>query len=174
VVPNNALFRWNTLPGATMYQLRVFQFNVNVFDTLITDTFYHALGNRLRGVRQYSWVVRGLNGGDLCAAFSPRDSFSTSTYVFAGINDASNTLQAKVYPTVFQEGTPLTLDGIQVGTTLDWNLKDQLGRVVCNGSLWPEDSGALIHLPGDLPTGSYRLECIQNRQRMTVRLLRLP
>lgn len=174
VVPNNALFRWNALPGATLYQLRIFQFNVNVFDTLVPDTFYHALGNRLRGVRQYSWVVRGLNGGDLCSAFSPRDSFSTSSYVFAGVSDATNTLQARVYPTVFREGDPLTLDGIQAGTTLDWNLKDQLGRIVCQGSIWPEDSGALIHLPGDLPTGSYRMECTQNRQRMTVRLLRLP
>ena len=174
VVPNNAIFRWTNQPGATLYQLRIFQFNVNVFDTLIPDTFYHALGNRLRGVRQYSWVVRGLNGGNLCAAFSPRDSFSTSTYVFAGLQEESNTLQARVYPTIFREGEPLTLEGVQPGWSLGWSLKDQLGRVVCQGNEWPEDSGVLLHLPGDLPTGSYRLECIQNKQRLTVRVLRLP
>jgi len=174
VVPNNAMFRWHPQPGASLYQLRIFQFNVNVFDTLVPDTFYHALGNRLRGVRQYSWVVRGLNGGDLCSAFSPRDSFSTSTYVFAGINENSTTWQARVYPTLFQGGEPLTLANIQPGLPLSWKLTDQLGRLVGVGDLLPDDSGVLLHLPGDLPTGSYRLECSQNKQRMTVKLLRLP
>jgi hypothetical protein len=174
VVPNNALFRWHPQQGANLYQLRIFQFNVNVFDTLVPDTFYHALGNRLRGVRQYSWVVRGLNGGDLCSAFSPRDSFSTSTYVFAGINENTASWQAKVYPTLFREGDPLTLAHIQPGIPLVWKLTDHLGRQVCVGNLLPEDFGALLHLPGDLPTGSYRLELRQNQQRMTVKLLRLP
>ncbi len=174
VVPNNALFRWAPINGASLYQIKIFQFNVNVFDTLVEDTFYHALGNRLRGMRQYSWIIRGINGGNLCTPFSPRDSFYTSTYVFAGVNDALNTSKPIVYPTALSAGDLLTLEGLQAGTPILLTLRDPLGRNVWSFQDYNEDEGRLIKVPGDLPFGHYLLTCQQAGRGYAYRLLLKP
>jgi len=174
VVPNNALFRWAPINGASLYQIKIFQFNVNVFDTLVEDTFYHALGNRLRGMRQYSWIVRGINGGNLCTPFSPRDSFSTSTYVFAGINDALSAKKPLVYPTALGTGDLLTLEGLQAGSPIVLTLRDPLGRAVWTLQEFNEDEGRLLAFPGDLPFGHYLLTCSQSGRGFTYRLFLKP
>jgi hypothetical protein len=174
VVPNNTLFRWAPINGASLYQLKVFQFNVNVFDTLVEDTFYHALGNRLRGMRQYSWIVRGINGGTLCTPFSPRDSFSTSTYVFAGINDVLNTRKPQVYPTVLGAKDLLTMEGLQAGAPILLTLRDPLGRLVWSLQEFNEDEGRLVALPSDLPYGHYLFTCNQSGRAFSYRLLWKP
>jgi hypothetical protein len=174
VIPNNALFRWAPIVGASLYQIKVFQFNVNVFDTLVEDTFYHALGNRLRGMRQYSWIVRGINGGNLCTPFSPRDSFSTSTYVFAGIYDPVSTLKPHVYPTLLGPGDLLTLEGLQAGTPILLTLRDLLGRTLWSFQELNENQGRLVALPSDLPFGHYLLTCTQAGKGYFYRLLLKP
>ncbi|MFM8978416.1 MAG: hypothetical protein ACKOJE_10255, partial [Bacteroidota bacterium] len=144
------------------------------FDTLVEDTFYHALGNRLRGMRQYSWIVRGINGGNLCTPFSPRDSFSTSTYVFAGVNDALNTSKPLVYPTALAAGDLLTLEGLQAGTPILLTLRDPLGRSVWTFQDFNEDEGRLVKVPGDLPYGHYLLTCTQASKGYAYRILLKP
>lgn len=171
VVPNNALFRWSSVPGATLYQLKVFQFNVNVFDTLLPDTFHLALGNRLRGMRQYSWVVRALNGASLCSPFTPRDSFSTSTYVFSGTRELGMDGGVWVYPTLLQTGEPLTVQGLTPGINASVVLRNSAGQLLWKDDFIPANEAHLLHLPFDLNSGLYWLQTQQYFRRPTVHKL---
>jgi len=131
VVPNNAQFRWLAVPGADFYQLKIYVgTSFTVLDTMIADTAYLNLSNKIRANRVHSWEVRAINGANLCTDFGQRGEFVTGLYSGStSVNDVLLT-HIKVYPNQLAAGEMVNIQGLTIGQTTHFRLFDISGRLV--------------------------------------------
>lgn len=131
LIPNQAQFRWQAVPGADFYQLKVYVgSSFTVLDTMISDTAYLHLSNKIRANRAHSWEVRAFNGANLCTAFGQRGEFVTRLYSSA--SSLSNQLQHKlrVYPTQLKSGEFIQISGLNLNQAAELRLLDLSGRLL--------------------------------------------
>lgn len=129
VVPNQAVFSWQRIPGATLYQIKINLFNFAVVDTFTTDTFYVNLTRDIRPNRDHSWEVRAITGAQLCTPFGARINFRSSNLALSSSNlVANNAIQ--VYPNQVRAGESVYLDQLQLDAPLMLQLRDLQGRIV--------------------------------------------
>lgn len=148
LVPNQAQFRWQSVPGADFYQLKVYVgSSFTVVDTMISDTAYLNLSNKIRANRVHSWEVRAFNGANLCTDFSSRGEFVTGLY--SNSTDLENQLQQnlRVYPTYLKAGELLQLQGLRMDQNAQFRLYDLSGRLLYENSEWIDAELIRLQLP---------------------------
>jgi len=159
VVPNQAVFTWNRIPGATLYQIKINLFNFSVIDTFTTDTFYVNNTRNIRPNREHSWEIRAITGAQLCTPFSARINFlSTNIALSTATFSADKALQ--VYPTQIRQGESLYFDQLQLDGPLDVHLRDLQGRLIHQTRLEVNTKKQAWALP-TLPAGLYLLQVNQ-------------
>jgi hypothetical protein len=159
VVPNQAVFSWQGIPGASMYQIRIYLFNFAVVDTFTTDTFYVNQTRTIRNNREHSWEVRAITGAQLCTPFGNRISFQSSTLALS-TSSLENKHPIQVYPNQLRAGDVLHFAKLVPGTQLSIQLRDLQGRSVAQMQLEILEEKAWIRLPF-LPAGLYLLQLEQ-------------
>lgn len=129
-IPNNwAFFKWSSVPGATMYLLRL-RFNFNTLEEiLVSDTSFLYTGTKLNGGVNYRWSVTALNHKITCINWTPDQIFTT---VQNGVSvEALDKLKFKVYPTVLNSGDQLNFEFQETLTgTIDIQIQDLSGRTL--------------------------------------------
>ena len=112
-------FRWNAVPGATHYSLKVCEFscgssNSLVEEVLLTDTFYVSPLNyppRL-SFFPYRWQVMPFNQSYSCAGQSPTQNFNTQNpTLLTTINPISNII---CYPNPIEKNQNLIIEAYSI------------------------------------------------------------
>lgn len=156
VIPNFATFSWNSVPTASMYQLKVYFQNFALIDTFLTDTSYTSLTNKVRANRDLSWEVRAFNGASLCTPYTDRLSFRTSSFVqnvsVASLSNAT----IKVYPNLLKAGETLYIKGLSTQSPSTLSIYNGMGQLVVEAVLSQDVAVASIQMPV-LQTGIYHL-----------------
>lgn len=165
---NRAIFRWNSVPGATFYQIRVLLFNFAVLDTITTDTFFVSNTRAIRQFRDHSWEVRALNGANLCTQYSGRMPFYSSTYVQSTSVNSIELSGPKVYPNPVSRGSELTISKQQGIESLTVHMLDLQGRIVKE---WPALLSESLTVPSDIRPGIYLLQITNAGTVHRIRLL---
>ncbi len=82
---SNVVFRWNKVPGATHYSLKVCAApcstpNLTYEEVLVTDTFYvsNMTYNPRPSFLPYRWQIKPINQGNTCANISSYRTFNTA------------------------------------------------------------------------------------------------
>ncbi len=131
LVPNQAQFRWQAVPGADFYQLRVYVgSSFTVIDTMISDTAYLHLSNKIRANRDHTWEVRAFNGANLCTDFGQRGDFVTGLYSNTSSLENQLLQNLRVYPTQLKNGESIQISGLTVGLQAEFRLLDSSGRLL--------------------------------------------
>jgi len=165
---NRAVFTWNRVPGATSYQIRVLLFNFSVIDTITADTFYVSNTRAIRQLREHSWEVRALNGGNLCTPYSSRQSFFAGSYVQVSSNNELAAFSNKIYPNPVKRGEELNIDAEDVFSNLSVVLTDMQGKVVYQ---WPKIESKKLTIPQDIKAGIYIVAIQQQGYNQRLRLV---
>ncbi len=148
LVPNNAQFRWQSVPGADFYQLKIYVgTGFTILDTMISDTAYLSRSNKIRANRVHSWEVRALNGANLCTNFGQRGDFVTGMYSSTtGLNN--NLLTGiRVYPNRLSAGQEVTISGLGLGLAADFRLYDISGRLLFENTQLIDNEVTSLELP---------------------------
>ena len=129
-IPNNwAFFKWRSVPGATMYILRL-RFNFTTLEEiLVTDTSHLYTGTKLNGGANYRWSVTALNHKITCINWTADRTFTT---VANGVSvEALEKLKFKVYPTVLNSGDQLNFEFQEdLNGEIDIQIQDLSGRIL--------------------------------------------
>lgn len=163
-VPNNwAYFKWNAVPGATMYLLRL-RFNFSTLEEiLVSDTGYLYTGTRLNGGVQYRWSVAAINHKVTCINWTADRNFTTVTN---GVSVAElQELKFQVYPSLVRNGENIRLrfDNVIQGE-VNIQLQDVQGRLVQSQKLFVDQDQ--LELPLQLPAnGLYFVRVSRNGQQ---------
>jgi len=130
--PDFTTFKWQAVPGATMYRLRALSNGVVVdVDTLLYDTTYFHGHNKLKANRNYQWEVTAYNQTDLCGnPTSTRGNFSTGMFTPTFVPEAYFD-DLKVYPNLLDRGQSVRIEaGALTGKTLRIELRSTDGKLV--------------------------------------------
>ncbi|MFN3529202.1 MAG: M43 family zinc metalloprotease [Bacteroidia bacterium] len=168
VVPNNALFSWNRIPGASRYQVKIYLFNFAVLDTITTDTFYVSRARDIRNFREHSWEVRALNGANLCTPFSPRVFFQSIGPQALSLNEVEQDI-LKLHPNLLSEGDRLIISGLVPGIPFELLIFDLQGRKVFNHRAQAENQQEALQLPW-LEHGLYLTQLKQKDRSIAIKL----
>lgn len=159
VVPNQAVFSWQGIPGVSLYHLKIYLFNFAVVDTFTADTFYVNRTREIRPNREHSWEVRALTGAQLCTNFGSRITFQ-STNLALSTSKVSALNNIRVYPTQLRQNSEVYLDQLQIGATLQLHLRDLQGRTLHQSEIEVLDEKQGWLMPS-LPAGMYLLQLEQ-------------
>ncbi len=159
VVPNQAVFSWQGIPGASFYHLRINLFNFAVIDTFTADTFYVNRTRDIRPNREHSWEVRAITGAQLCTNFGSRISFQSSNLALS-TSKVSALNNIRVYPTQLRPNTELFLDQLQIGIKTHIVLRDLQGRILHQSHIDVQEEKQTWLMPS-LPAGMYLLQLEQ-------------
>lgn len=148
LVPNNAQFRWQSVPGADFYQLKIYVgSSFTILDTILSDTAYYTQSNKIRPNRAHSWEVRAFNGANLCTNFGQRGDFITGLYANTTAISSLQQSQVRVYPNLLPPAGTLNVAGLQIGSPAQFRLYDISGRLLHELSLTVEDENVSFQLP---------------------------
>jgi hypothetical protein len=171
LIPNQAQFRWRSVPGADFYQLKVYVgTSFTVIDTMISDTAYLHLANKIRANRVHSWEVRAFNGAQLCTDFGQRGDFVTGLYNSSSGSENQPIQQLQVYPNLLKGGETVYIKGLTIGQTARFRLFDVRGRLLYASDQVAETELTSLQLPW-LATQWLLLEVTQLGQTSRHKLL---
>jgi hypothetical protein len=101
----NLTFRWNRVPGATMYLLRIsrlFTFSGTLIeDRIVYDTSYQYTGNALNPNVDYYWSLKAINHKVTCGNYSASSAgnyWKFRTIGVAGVTTPTTTDVYTLYP----------------------------------------------------------------------------
>ncbi|MFM7586932.1 MAG: zinc-dependent metalloprotease [Bacteroidota bacterium] len=170
---NYVVFRWNSTPGATAYQIKILLFNFSVLYTITTDTSYISQARLIRANREHSWQVRALNGANLCTPYSDRIFFYAGAYITnVGIRSESQSNTWMVYPTLFEAGVSHSLNivGLTENAQAKAVISDASGRTIQEWTLEQNLDQQKLSLP-PLASGLYYIHIQQNQQRKAFKIV---
>lgn len=147
--PNFTTFRWDSVPGATMYRLRAWSNNVVLdLDTLLYQNSYFHGHNKLKANRPYQWEVIAYNETDYCGnPPSIRGNFSTVSFTPTSV-EALAFDELKVYPNLLQAGESFTLEATDLaGKNLQIQLRTAAGKLVDSRQILAEENKLSLTLP---------------------------
>lgn len=156
-IPNNwAYFKWNAVPGASMYLLRL-RFNFSTLEEiLVSDTGYLYTGAKLNGGVQYRWSVAAINHKVTCINWTTDRNFTT---VANGVGiEQLEEFRFKAYPTPLTRGEAVRLQ-FPSNSSGEFQLQlwDLNGRLLQSTKVFIEDQ-VPIEWPLDINTpGVYLL-----------------
>lgn len=169
-VPNLS-FRWNRVPGATMYLLRIsrqFTFTTLIEDRIVNDTTYQYTGSMLNPNVDYYWSVKAINHKVTCGSYSastPGTYWKFRTVGASNIRDMVTSADFRFYP------NPAGLDGGWVyleeayakdqQTQMDW--LDIRGRIVHSQVLDGDGAHQALFPAGGLAPGLYTVRLSNER-----------
>lgn len=159
VVPNQAVFSWQRIPGVTLYQIKIYLFNFAVVDTFTTDTFYVNRTRDIRPNRDHSWDVRAITGAQLCTPYGPRITFRSTNLALSNSQlIAHNAIE--VYPNKLRAGESIYLDKLLLEEPLMLRLLDLQGRMLLASQQEVTAEKQLFTMPS-IPAGLYLLQIEQ-------------
>jgi hypothetical protein len=166
------VFRWNSIPGATAYQIRVLLFNFAVIDTITTDTFFVSNTRAIRQLREHNWEVRAINGGNLCTPYGSRNTFFATNYINTTSVSENNWSAMKVYPNPIRLGEKLLISLPENEASTQLTLRDLQGRMVYQTTATADESQ--LELPATLSPGLYLLDAQSGSRRSFARIHLMP
>ncbi len=169
---NRGVFRWNAVPGASAYQIRVLLFNFAVIDTITTDTFYVSSTRAIRQMREHSWEVRAINGGNLCTSYGTRNTFFATSYVNTTSIGEHQLVSSKVYPNPSTPGSVIQIEMGENALVEKLSIRDLHGRQVYQHTGTLDNNRFTI--PANLAPGMYLLQLETGLQRSIFRLHLIP
>jgi len=157
-------FRWNSVPGATMYAVRIRR-NFTLMEEIVlnsSDTVYTYTGSRLSANVPYRISVMPLNHKVTCRPYSPEVTFTTTTPFGVGVNEVDSE-SWQVYPTLLQTDADIHMQFEQfTDLPVALQLTDGRGRVV-HAAKMSMDGAGLIRMKSDgLANGLYLLQAESN------------
>ncbi|NBU70263.1 MAG: T9SS C-terminal target domain-containing protein [Bacteroidetes bacterium] len=170
---NWVVFRWNRVPGATMYALRIRR-NFTLMEEILVnsaDTVYTYTGTKLSANVPYRISVMPLNHKVTCRPYSTEITFTTTTPFGVGIDEES-AQSWNVYPSLLQSDADLHLQFATRSTDpVDIRLTDGMGRLVRAETMNMDDNGLIRLNSGGLPNGLYLLSAQTGAQTYTRRVV---
>lgn len=165
---NQLALTWEAVPEAEFYLVQVSitpLFTLMIDQFITTDPALFATSVHLSANRPYYWRVRGLSRQHYCRG-SWSDAFQFRTGTLTATQDPELDAGVTVFPNPVHTGELVLRVGQQeAGQALQWQLIDQMGRMVRRGE---ERLGGLTERRVDvrqLPTGLYYLRLqIADRQ----------
>lgn len=156
-----AYFKWRSVPGATMYVLRL-RFNFNTLEEiLVSDTSFLYTGDKLNANVNYRWSVAAINHKITCINWTADRTFTT---IATGVSvEELDRLKFKVYPTLLRSGENVTLqfqEDLQGEVAIQ--LTDMQGRKVQELNVQVDGNG-IVEFPVQTPAaGLYFVRVSQN------------
>lgn len=139
---NWTFFRWNRVPGATMYVLRIRR-NITLTEEIILyngDTSYLYTGNKLNAGQTYNVSILPFNHKVTCRPYGPAINFTSAPGFGTSVEDQGNKY-FNVYPSLLTANAPLRVKtGEAVNQSLNFEILDVQGRLVQKGSIQAEGS----------------------------------
>ncbi len=169
IAGNFAYFSWSSVPGATFYNFKIYQFGGILMDTLIQDTTHLNLTTNIRANRTLEWEVRAMNPSSLCAPVSSRFTFKTGNYLASSSKQLLDE-KLKIYPTVLKPGETIKLEGLEDGP-LVVEFRDLSGKVIQRYETLVAEHYAELSV-GYWPAGIY-LALIRQDQQLSHRKILL-
>ncbi|MBM3411586.1 MAG: T9SS type A sorting domain-containing protein, partial [Bacteroidetes bacterium] len=170
---NWVVFRWNRVPGATMYALRIRR-NFTLMEEILlnaTDTVYTYTGTKLSANVPYRISIMPLNHKVTCLPYSTEITFTTTTPFGVGISEEF--VQSwNVYPSLLQSDADLHMQFEQRSIDpVEIRLTDGMGRLVRTETM-NMDENALIRLNSTgLSNGLYLLSAQTDAQTYARRIV---
>ncbi|MFM9142668.1 MAG: zinc-dependent metalloprotease [Bacteroidota bacterium] len=147
----NLTFRWNRVPGATMYLLRIsrqFTFTTLIEDRIVYDTAYQYTGSSLNPNVDYYWSVKAINHKVTCGAYSASTTgnyWKFRTVGAASARDLVTTSDFTLFPNpAGSEGAWIMLE--------ESYAKEQITRLECF-----DMQGRLVHAQNLDSHGTHRV-----------------
>ena len=162
----NLTFRWNKVPGATMYLLRIGRnavYSPLLEDILVYDTVYQYTGTALNPNVTYYWSLKAINHKVTCGTYS--NSWNFRTIGSAGLEYLNKDQDFALFPNPMgAEGGWVRLEsgfGEAVPTRMQW--MDATGRIVLEQILDGAGTHALSPSANSLPKGLYSVKLHNER-----------
>jgi hypothetical protein len=156
---NWVVFRWNRVPGATMYALRIRR-NFTLMEEILinsADTVYTYTGNKLSANVPYRISIMPLNHKVTCRPYNIEITFTTTTPFGVGIDEESAE-SWNVYPSLLQSDADLHLRFNQLSSDpLEIKITDGTGRLVRAATMNMDDNGLIRLSSAGLSNGLYLL-----------------
>jgi len=171
-------FRWNSVPGATHYILKVCaspcgSANLDMEEILLTDTSYISslVYNPRISIFPYRWKVIPFNQSYTCAGQTPKQTFNTQTPT--NLRAIENVSSFNAYPNPLGSGQSLQLEATTTtitNTTL--RLYNVTGQIIKEqGWNLQKGSNSLSFSTTDLAPGVYLLFLEGKQGRMVQKLV---
>ena len=167
----NLTFRWNRVPGATMYLLRIsrqFTFTTLIEDRIVNDTTYQYTGSSLNPNVDYYWSVKAINHKVTCGSYSASTTgnyWKFRTVGASNIQDMVTTADFRFYPNpAGSDGGWIFLEESYAKdqqTQMEW--LDIRGRIVHTQVLDGDGTHQALFPTGGLAPGLYTVRLNNER-----------
>lgn len=162
----NLTFRWNKVPGATMYLLRIsrlFTFTGPLIeDRIVYDTTYQYTGTAINPNVDYYWSLKAINHKVTCGNYSASSAgnyWKFRTMGVAGTQNLTNSAEFSFYPNPMDGANGwIHLDpsyGDGQSTLVEWI--DATGRIIHRQTLEGSGAHAVAMNQGTIPAGLYQV-----------------
>ena len=170
---NWVVFRWNLVPGATMYALRIRR-NFTLMEEILLnspDTVFTYTGSKLSANVTYRISIMPLNHKVTCRPYCNEITFTTTNPFGVGIDEESNH-KWKVYPTLLQSDADLHMQFEQVSASpVQIRMTDGTGRLVRTVILNIDENGLIRMNSAGVSNGIYLLSAQSDGQSFNSRVV---
>ncbi|MFN3529204.1 MAG: M43 family zinc metalloprotease [Bacteroidia bacterium] len=160
-IPANwAFFRWNSVPGATKYVLRITRQNVILVDEVFLDrpdTTYLYRGSKLNPGTQYNVRIMPLNHKVTCSPFGQTINFTAGQgYGVSVYEQQKDFLQ--IYPSLLNTYEPIRVQAKDMlQHQVNYEVMDIQGRSILKNSLNTQGDDRFEIDLNNLPNGTYMI-----------------
>lgn len=163
---NWVYFKWNKVPGASMYVVRIRR-NITLIEEIVMyggDTALLYRGNKLIAGQTYRVSILPFNHKVTCRPYGTEVTFTVTQGYGTSVEDQSNGF-FKVYPSLLSMQAPLrVVAGEVINQPLTYEVLDLQGRLVQKASLQPNGADQ-YEIPTDgLNNGAYILRLQQGEK----------
>lgn len=160
---NWTFFRWNKVPGATMYVLRIRR-NISLMEEIVLyngDTSYLYTGSKLVAGQTYNVSILPFNHKVTCRPYGTAVNFTAAQGYGTSVEEQGSKY-FNVYPSLLTINAPLRVKAAEVlNQPLNYEILDLQGRLVHKASA-QADGSEMFEIPTDmLNNGAYILRMQQ-------------
>lgn len=170
---NWVFFRWNRVPGATMYAVRIRR-NISLIDEVILyngDTTLLYTKNTMNPGIQYNVSILPFNHKVTCRPYGNAVNFTVTQGFGTSVQEQSDNF-FKVYPSLLTTEMPLRVQSVEAtNDQLHYEIVDLTGRSLRKGHI-QNDGSEIFDIPTDLlSNGAYLLRLQQGDKSFTQRFV---
>lgn len=160
---NWVFFRWNRVPGATMYSVRIRR-NITLVDEVIVyggDTALLYTKNTLNPGVQYNVSILPFNHKVTCRPYGNTINFTVTQGFGTSVAEQTNQF-FKVYPSLLTSEMPLRIQTTEaLNEAIQFEITDLSGRTVRKGTV-ASNGSEMFEIPTEmLNNGAYLLRIVQ-------------
>lgn len=163
---NWMFFRWNKVPGATMYSIRIRR-NISLIEEIVIyngDTSFLYTGSKLIPGQTYNVAILPFNHKVTCRTYGATVNFTVTQGYGTSVEEQGNKF-FQVYPSLLTANAPLRVKtGEVVSQTLNYEILDMQGRLVQKAGLQAEGNDLFEIATDALNNGAYILRLQQGER----------